>query len=68
MADEIIPAETVVEPIPEVVEPVVPIVPPGIDPADELLLSPISGGNLVTNAGRLLWVSPAGTRTIIAGA
>ena len=35
---------------------------------DVLIVESPDGGKLVTNAGQLIWVSPTGSRTVIAGA
>lgn len=64
------PDEVVVEPAVEqiVEEPVVEPEPP-VDAFDVIVVGAMNGGKLVTNRdGQLLWVSPNGTRTVIAGA
>lgn len=35
---------------------------------DVLLVETVDGGKLVSNEGRLIWQSPAGSRTVMAGA
>lgn len=57
--------EVVVDPVvPEPVEPEVPA-----NAYDTIVVGAMNGGKLVTNReGQLLWVSPNGTRTVIAGA
>lgn len=35
---------------------------------DVVIVESPDGGKLVTNGGQLIWVSPAGSRTIVAGA
>jgi hypothetical protein len=41
---------------------------PILQPGDIIVVASIDGGHLVSNEGALFWVSPIGTRTIIAGA
>lgn len=61
--------DTAIEPVVEPVIEEVTVEPQlGTDPTDLTLISLPDNGSLVVNAGRLLWVSPNGTRTIIAGA
>lgn len=35
---------------------------------DVVIIESLDGGKLVSNGGQLVWVSPAGSRTIVAGA
>lgn len=61
MAEEVV-VEPVIEPIPEPA-------PEPVDAYDTIVVGAMNGGKLVTNReGQLLWVSPNGTRTVIAGA
>lgn len=63
MADEIVEPAVIEEPV-IIEEPT-----PAVDAFDTIVVGAMNGGKLVTNReGQLLWVSPNGTRTILAGA
>lgn len=63
MADEVV-IDPVVEPTPEPTPE-----PERVDAYDVIVVGAMNGGKLVTDrTGQLLWISPNGTRTVLAGA